>query len=177
MIGTEWTLIDEDGQTAVSMTSFIDIDLRNEGQALSYPVEKGSFTDFNKVQGPLEIRATLGKQGDPSEIEDLLNRLNEFQREAVKLAVATPDTLYGSMTLESYSYKRTSESNATMLTVELTLKEVREVETQVKTTASESSISKPKNPTSEGKTNIGKTQAEEVPAEKEKQRSTLADIF
>lgn len=156
-VGGEWTLLDADGATAVAFTSFIDIDLRNEGQALSYPVEEGSFADYNKVDTPLDIRVTLAAQGTDADFEYILARLDEYKRAAVTLSVSTPSALYENMTLESYSYKRSRDANAGMLTVELSLIEVREVETQVTTTV----ITKPKNPTSSGKVNTGKTQTTE----------------
>ena len=164
MIDSEWTIIDEDNQTTIGFSGFMDIDVRNEGQALSYPVEKSSFADYNKVQSPLEIRVNLSKQGDDSEIESIINQLDDYQQKAVLLSVSTPSMLYEGMTLESYSYKRTNNQNTCLLVTELVLKEVREVETQVTTTV----ITKPKNATSSGKVNTCKTQSSEAPKEKYK---------
>lgn len=164
---TEWTLLDEAGATALTFTSFIDIDFKNDGQALAYPVELGSFAQYNKVRTPLSIRVTLGLQGTDVDFEYFLLKLNEYQSGAVKLAVSTPSALYESLTLESYSYKRSRENGAGMLTVELSLVEVREVETQVTTTV----ISRPKNPTSADKTDTGKTQADTSKS------SLLADVI
>ncbi|MDL2315517.1 hypothetical protein LJC59_00340 [Desulfovibrio sp. OttesenSCG-928-A18] len=152
----EWTLLDEGGGTAVVFTSFIGMDLRSDGNALTYPVEQGSFADYNKVDSPQEIKVTLGLQGAEADFEAALAKLDEYQKEAVKLAVATPARHYDSMTLEGYAYSRSQERNAGMLAVELTLVEVREVETQVTTTV----VTKPKNPTSASKENTGKAQPE-----------------
>lgn len=157
---SEWTLLDERGATAITFTSFIDIDVRNEGQALSYPVEEGGFANYNKVQSPLNIRVTLAVQGDEEDFDYTIYKLDEYTEGAVKLSVSTPATLYEDMTLESYSHKRTRENNAGLLTVELNLVEVREVRTQVSTTV----ITKPKNPTSASAENTGKTQTENVSA-------------
>ena len=167
----EWTILDEDGGSAVTFTSFVDIDLRNEGQALSYPIEEGSFANYNKVDMPLDVRVTLATQGTDDEFNTILITLDIYKREAKMLYVITPSRLYENMTLEMYSYKRTREAGAGMLTVELALVEVREVETQTTTTV----ITKPKNPTSAGKTNTGKTQtqAQESP----QGGSVLSEIF
>lgn len=156
MIGEQWTIIDEEGGTAIQFTSFIDIDVRNEGTALSYPVEEGGFANYNKVQSPLDIRVTLSTQGTDSDFEYILDKLDEYQNDPVKLFISTPSAYYGPMTLEAYSNKRTRESGAGQLTVELNFIEVREVQTQVSTTV----ISRPRNPTSSDKTNTGKTQGE-----------------
>lgn len=169
MIGGEWTLLDEDGQTAVNFTSFVSIDFQSAGKVASYPVEKGSFADYNKTQEPLDIRVVLAVQGTPSDFDYTLSRLAEYKNGTVKLSVSTPDALYESMTLETYSYKRDNDSGSGMLTVELTLKEVREVETQVTTTV----VTKPKNPTSASKANTGKTQGEDASA---KEKSLFANI-
>lgn len=149
-----WTILDENGSNFVEFTSFIAVDIRNEGQALSYPVEEGGFMNYNKVQTPLDIRVTLATQGEPYDFETILKTLEEFQRDAVKVSVVTPSEFYASMTLEAYTYKHTRESGAGQLTVELSLIEVREVQTRVTTTV----ITRPKNPTSTGNTNTGKTQ-------------------
>lgn len=161
-----WTILDESGQTAVTFTSFIDIDLRNEGQALSYPIEEGKFANYNKIQAPLDIRVTLAVQGTETDFEYVLQKLDEYQKEAVKLSVSTPAALYENLTLETFNYTRNRENNSGMLTVELHLIEVREVETQVTTTV----ITKPKNPTSSGNTNTGKTQVVE---QKDNQYSSI----
>lgn len=157
LIGNDWTLLDESGASAVTFTSFLGIDFRSEGQALSYPIEDGGFANYNKVDSPLEIRVTLATQGDDADFEHILNKLDEYAHNAVTLSISTPSALYEGMTLETYSYRRNRESGAGMLTVELTLVEVREVETQVTTTT----ISKPQNATSSSKVNTGKTQAQE----------------
>ncbi len=145
----DWTLWDERGNTAVSFTSFFDIDVRNEGQALSYPIEDGSFANYNKVDSPLQIRVSLGFQGDETEFEYILERLDEYKKGSSILDVVTPSTIYSYMTLESYSYKRAKDGNAGMLTVELVLVEVRQVRVQVTT------ISNPRNSTSTSKENTG----------------------
>lgn len=167
MINAEqWTILTEDGASAITFTSFVDIDLRNEGQTLTYPIEEGGFMNYNKVQSPLDIRVTLAVQGTNADFEPILQTLDEYQAEAIKLFVSTPSAYYGPVTLEAYSNKRTRESGAGQLTVELNFVEVREVQTQVSTTV----ITKPKNPTSADRTNTGKTQPEQ-------NTSVLGSIF
>ena len=156
MLQQQWTILDEGGRTAVNFTSFIDIDYKNDGKALEYPVEEGSFASYNKTQNSMEIRVTLATQGTDAEFNDILAKLEDYQKKAVKLSIATPSDFYDGFTLESMSYTRKVDQNARMLTVELAFKEVREVQTQVSTVA----ISKPKNPTSAGKKQTGKAQTQ-----------------
>ena len=156
MSGAEWTLIDSKGETALTFTAFIDLDSRTESQVSEYPIEEGGFASYNKTESPRELRVTLGIQGDNTDLEQSLIRLEEYRKKALLLIVSTPSRLYKSMTLESYSYKRTQDENAGKLIVELVLKEIREVKTRVMTT-----ITKPKNPTSASKEKTGMKQAEE----------------
>lgn len=158
MINNQWTILDESGAVAIQFTSFIEVDVRNTGEALSYPVEEGGFMNYNKVQTPLDIRVTLAKQGDETEFESILDKLDEYQRDPIKLFVVTPAAVYGPMTLEGYSNRRTRDSGASQLTVELNFIEVREVQTQATTTV----ITRPKNATSADRANTGKTQPTSV---------------
>ena len=150
----EWSLLDESGGTAVQFTSFIDIAYNSDGQVLSYPVEEGSFANYNKVESPLSINVSLAAQGTESDFEYIMARLDEYKRKAVKLSVSTPARLYESMTLKSCVYERGADAGAGMLIVKLSLVEVREVGAQ----ALPSLISRPKNPTSASGVKSGKTQ-------------------
>lgn len=151
----EWALLDENGAVALEYTSFVGIEVQNEGQALSYPIEKNGFATYNKVQSPLVLRVVFAKQGLNSEFEPILNKLNEYQKGIDKLFISTPSAYYGPVTLETYNNTRTQEGGAAMLVVDCTFIEIREVETQRSTTVRV--ITKPKNPTSADKTNTGKT--------------------
>jgi hypothetical protein len=155
---TQWAILEEGGGSALSFTSFLDLDYKNEGKALEYPVEEGSFASYNKTQNSMEIKATVALQGTDADYNDLLTKLEDFQEKAVKLSIATPSDFYEGFTLEGLGYKRTAENNAHLLTVELTFKEVREVKTQVTTQA----ITKPRNPSSASKVDTGKTQTKDT---------------
>jgi hypothetical protein len=156
----EWTLLDEAGDPALAFTSLIDLECRNEGEALSYPIEYGSFANYNKTRKPLSLSLTLGVQGTEEDFSAALRKLDEYRDRAVKLAVLTPAALYESLTLAAYTCRRGPDSGAGMLTLSLDLVEVREVETRVAATV----ISKPKNPTSASKAHTGRARAEKADA-------------
>ena len=173
-IEERWTITTEDGAEAIDFTSFIDIDVQDEGQALTYPVEEGGFANYNKVMSPNVIRVTISKQGQNPEFESIIKKLEEYQTQPIKLFITTPSYFYGPVTLETYSNTRKQDSGAGQLTVECTFVEVREVKTQVTTTV----VTRPKNATSSNKNNNGKTQTEgeETADGKKKRRSVLKQI-
>lgn len=153
LVSSAWSILDERGEQAVSFTSFLGMDCRNEGDALSYPVEEGGFVNYNKVQRPVGINVKLGVQGSEADFEQVLLRLEEFQRGAVTLSVGTPAHLYPNMTLTGCTYTRDREGGAAMLLLDLSFTEVREPVRQPG-----GIISSPKNATSFSQVNIGKIQ-------------------
>jgi len=169
MIDQQWTILADGGGSLVRFTSMISVDIFCEGQALSYPVEEGAFMTYNKVQSPIDIRATLATMGLPFEFADILDTLAQYKEEALKLMVVTPSAYFDSLTLQSYGHRHDQRRNANMLTVDLHLIEVKEVQSQ--TTNVE--VSSPKNPTSAGKVNTGKKQAQTNPAVEKKVNGSI----
>jgi hypothetical protein len=166
-----WELYDEDGGEALTFDSMLSLDDSNEGQALSEPIELGAFVSYNKVDSPRSLRVELAIQGDADRQNAALADLDELREKTVKVALSTPAAYYDSLTLESFNYRRRSDAGAELLVVELSLVEVREVETQVSTTVMPPKSCK--NPTSAGNQNTGKAGTAEV---SEPKSSVLGDI-
>lgn len=154
---SKWRVTLETGADLAPFTTFIEIEVTNEGQTLSYPVEAGSFVDYNKVQTPLEISITAARQGDETDFSAILETLDDNQAKPTKLFITTPSSYYGPMTLERYDYRRTVDNGAGLLLVNMNFVEVKEAQTQVTTTV----ITKPKNPSSANKTDTGQTQTDD----------------
>lgn len=150
---TGWTILDERGMSALNFTSFIDINLSDHARTLTCPIEEGGFATYNKVQAPLDIKVVLSTQGDNSLFNHILNRLEQYKEDACLLFIVTPAAFYENMTLVGYSYRRSRESGAGQLTVELAFKEI------MKNSGFPAWPGLPKNPTSAGEIMLGKTQA------------------
>jgi hypothetical protein len=129
----EWTLYPEDGGAPLEFDSMISIEVKSGGKALTEPVEAGGFAMYNKVEDPLEISVSLARMGPPATVSAALDRLEELRRGLEKLTLSTPAATYGSLTLESFSYRRASDGGSWLLAVDCSLREVREVETNVTT--------------------------------------------
>lgn len=179
-----WTLIDSSGKSAIAFTSFDSLNVKSEGKVLTYPVEQGAFASYNKVQGPLGIKVTLGTWGEESLFGQILNKLEEYKQQAATLTVVTPARAYTNMTLQSYGYTRKQDNGAGMLLVDLDLVEVREVAVGVTTQVvavpkktTRKKAGKPKNPTSNDKKNTGKVQPKEGKGVLEILRKKAKEIF
>jgi hypothetical protein len=173
----DWGLFPEDGGASLTFTSVMDVDVRSSGKVLTEPVEKDGFAAYNKVEEPKEIRVTLGTQGTAGEMAATLEGLETLKRDTVKVTLSTPSATYDSLTLEGYNYTRTADSGAYVLFAECQLKEVREVESNVSTTATaspEMSKESCKNSSSASKSGTGKAATQETTEPKKKPRQSLA---
>ena len=146
----KWTLTNSSGSTLVEFTSFLSMDLRNEGQVVNSGVEQGSFASYNKVTSPLELDVQLGFSGTDSELQTVLDTLTKLQEGTDLVNVVTPNAEYEDLSLEAFSYSRKRENGLGVLFVDLSFVEIKEVSTSYTST------------TLSTKTNRGKVQTSTV---------------
>lgn len=126
----QWSLNKASGERVVEFTSFISMDLRDEYNVVTGPVEEGSFASYNKVAAPLEIDVSLGVEGDDATLSMALDALNKLTGSTEIVSLVTPEIEYCDMNLRSVSYRRRREDGLGVLWLDLKLIEVRQVETQ-----------------------------------------------
>ncbi|VEB99930.1 Uncharacterised protein [Cedecea lapagei] len=128
------------GAKALSPDSFLGIEYGADASVVSSPVEKGSYTSFNKVKRPPIIRVMFVLQGwtgysgsipnltnfSLTSRSDMLEKLDAMVDSADTYDIETPDTTYESYDLIRYNY-RTSNRDVTLLTVEAIFQAVLEV--------------------------------------------------
>lgn len=157
--GGQWAVLEENGQSALSFTSFLDVQFRGEGKALSYPLEEGAFANHNKTKNPRSLSVSLGVQGGGEEFGKILDQLEEYRSKAARLTVVTPAMVYSSFTLESFSYEQRSDNGANMLIASLNLVEVCEANEQPRV----GSLGLPKNPSSVSAIYTGRSKSLPLP--------------
>jgi hypothetical protein len=173
--GSQWELHAEDGGGAVVFTSMLSIDISHPGGVVSEPIEEGSFASYNKQVDAIEINVSLGTNGGESDIGATLRKLEELRQGLVKITLVTPAQSYDSLSLESFNYSRQADSGAYFLAVDMKLKQIREVETDVATTALPEAECK--NPGSASKKSGGRAGTSETDEpKKQTSSSALSDI-
>lgn len=155
-----WTLTYDDGSAAVSFDVFCEMEMKSENVVASEPLEKGSFASYNKQASPMELRCVLAMTGSFAEQQTALDTLEDLCSGTELLSLVTPQQEYPDLNLESYNYRRNETSGASLLTVELMLVEVRQVESAATTQATQQPISKgnAKNASNASKVDTGKMQ-------------------
>lgn len=126
----QWLLADsETGQTMLTFTSFIEAAIKRSGSVVAEPIEKGSFATYNKTTDPLNAIVTLGITGTKADILNAIDALTELQTNTVTFSFVSPVKEFENLTLETFSWKWERVQAADVLYVELSLVEIREVET------------------------------------------------
>lgn len=134
------------------------VDFSKETRVSDFPLERGGFAQYNKVEMPANPIVTLSLDSNESGRRAFLEAIDKATLSTDLYSVVTPEVTYINYSIERYNYQRRSEKGATLLLVELSLKEIR----QVSATFSNSNAGKvdaPKNAAATPQIDNGKVQA------------------
>lgn len=130
LIGSEpvtWGVFDQDGRTIAPYDSVFAVGYQNESRLSDYPIEQGSFATFNKVAIPFDVVVTLTCGGSDAHRAEFLASLEIARAGLRSYIVLTPDRTYRNVNFTGLNMQRSAREGATLLTVQLLGREVREV--------------------------------------------------
>ncbi len=113
--------------TATPVLSTNAFELTKDTKISDFPIEQGSFATYNKVILPTEPVVTLALQGSVADRTAFLNLLTAACESTDLYSVVTPEVVYVNYSLERMNLMRRADRGATLLLVELTLKEIRQI--------------------------------------------------
>lgn len=176
-VGSQWGIFDSFGNALADPSQFQGVfgdflgtlggstvstgavDYIKETRVSDFPVEQGSFASYNKVELPASPVVTLCMSGSESDRSAFLNAIDAATKSTDLYSVATPEVTYIDYTIERYNYQRRSNRGATLLIVEIGLKEVRQV-SALYTISATSQIDTPKDSSATPQVDNGKVQAQ-----------------
>lgn len=125
--GPKWQILDKSGNPIITPDSVLAIEYRGEQKVATHPVENGSFSSYNKVAIPfdLRIRVTCNGQGKHSR-SDFLAKIQSMLNSTDLYSVSTPDVVYKSVNLEHFDYRRESRGGVSLITAEMWFTEIRQ---------------------------------------------------
>lgn len=133
------------------------VEYSKETKISDFPVEKGSFASYNKVEQPSNPTVTYLMTGSESERKKFLEAVDKACKSTDLYSIVTPEATYIGHNIEHYNYSRTSVQGVTLLKVEIGLREVRQVSAlYVKT--EKPPITAPKLPSAKSSLDSGKSQ-------------------
>ena len=141
------------GITTSTSTNSIEYD--KSMRVSDFPVERGGFASYNKVEMPATPVVSLCYDANESARTAFLNAIDAAVKSTNLYSVVTPEVTYIGYTIERYNYQRRAERGTTLLIVELFLKEVRQVSAQYTT----ATVVAPQNPDATPNVSNGLTQA------------------
>lgn len=156
------------GQRQATLST-ISFDFTRETKVSDFPTAQGGFASYNKVQTPANPVVTLALSGSVNDRTNFLNALEAACISTNLYSVVTPEVQYVNYTIESYKESRRADKGATLLLVDISLKEIRQVSAAF-TQTQNPPITNPQNASATAQTNNGLTQATTVP------NSTLLDL-
>lgn len=159
----EWGLYDAQNNLVLEPDSFLGVEVRNEWQVSTFPVQAGSFAAYNKVDSPLEISVKMSKGGTQSERETFLRTLEALSRSIQLFSILTPERTYASMNICRYEVSRRGAQGAYFLAeVEVFFREIRQVTPQY--VGDSQATENARDPSAVGPVSQGQVQPLSIPA-------------
>lgn len=126
---------------AMHVSSVVELDISGEAVVSNYPIERGSFTTYNKVLQPMYFGLRITRDGAEYLRSDMANWLMRERDEQSLFDVVTPTYTWQNVTLVSFREVKNARSGAAMMTVDCVFQEVRELPAEY----TNSQISEPEN--------------------------------
>ncbi len=142
-----------------AVKSFYSLSFNQPTRVSDFPVEKGSFASYNKVEQPSAPVVTFSFTGTVKERKDFLDALRKATKSLDLYSVVTPEATYIGYNIESMDYERYPDNGAGLIVVRLMLKEIREVSSQYTQASAAAPITSPKLPSAASILDAGKIQA------------------
>ena len=126
------------GVPVIEADSVASLDYRQEWSISNYPVEKGAFESYDKVQTPFEARVRFASGGSQANRQALLDSIAAIAGDLNLYDVVTPEAIYQSANVQRYSYDRAA-ARVGLMVVDVWLVQVRVSATQIFTQSPSSS--------------------------------------
>lgn len=130
----------------VQPDSIRDLDFQEEWRISKYPVQRGSFTSFNRVAVPYEISLRMVKGGSLSARTAFINQIVALRASTNLYTIITPELVYTDLTFTRWSQSRKEAAGAFFLIVDLFFEKVIQIDAQYSTTSSTPSTSNAADP-------------------------------
>lgn len=132
------------------------VDYAKETRVSDFPLERGGFAAYNKVELPATPVVTLRYGGNENSRKDFLAQIEAACKSTELYNVVTPEVTYINYSIERFDYERRASRGATLLEVWLYLKEIRQVSAVLSVS---SAIQAPRDPAATPTADSGKVQA------------------
>jgi hypothetical protein len=152
-----WGIFDRAGRLALEPDNIVVVEPTREFRIADYPIEEGGFASYNKVATPAVERVTLTKGGDVAARTAFLAAVERMLESLDLFSVVTPEAAYLNRNLVRRDLRRSAETGASLLSIELEMQEVRLSAVSAFTSAADPLVA-PKSPGGADPVNLGPVQ-------------------
>lgn len=126
--GNYWGIFNEYGVPILLADNVVSLKHTNSSKVSQAPIEKGSFTSYNKVSDPYKATVQLSKgTGGTLERGAFIAQIETLAASTLKFHIITPEFVYTNATISGYDMAREASDGAQLIKVNLHLEEIREV--------------------------------------------------
>lgn len=139
IFSNRWGVFSEIGVPILLADTVYSVKYSNSSDVASAPVERGSFTDYNKVQNPYKASVTLvSGGGNVTRRGAFIAQIEALSRSTMLYNVVTPEYVHRNANIVGYDYVREPQNGARMISATLELQEIRESSIRYESAAVES---------------------------------------
>jgi hypothetical protein len=122
-----WGIYSDSDEQIIIPDTILDIGMRSSSTISDFPVEEGQFASYNKVQAPDSFTVRMTKGGSVEDRETFLADVDYLKRGLDLVSIVTPEKTYVDVNITDYSYRREQSAGAGLMTVDIDIREVRQV--------------------------------------------------
>lgn len=127
VFGNHWGVYNQFGVPILLADTVYSLQYNNVSQVAQAPLERGTFTSYNKVQNPYKATVTLIRGGaSPAARGAFIGQLEALSRSTLLFHVVTPDYVHRNAAIIGFDYARESQAGARMIAANLHVEEIRE---------------------------------------------------
>lgn len=134
--GVETVTVVGELRPVVEADSVLDFGYRNEVDIPDFPIQDGSFANYNRVNLPYEASVRLSKGGSEGDRRNFLNQIDAIMNTTELFQIITPERTYENVNPIRFEMIRRGAGGAFFLTeVDLYFREIRTVTQQYTSTS------------------------------------------
>lgn len=114
------------GVPVIIADNVVEVQYRQQWSVSDFPVERGAFQSYDKVQVPYDARLRFTAGGSLANREAMLASIAAVAADTNLYDVVTPEAVYLSCNFTHYDYSRRSNEGLGLLSVDIWLIEVRQ---------------------------------------------------
>lgn len=114
------------GSPVILADNVVRFDYRQQWAISDFPVEKGAFQSYDKVQIPFDARFQFSAGGSEANKQAFIASIQAVAGDLNLYDVVTPDAIYPSVSITHWSYGQSANNGVGLIVVDIWTLEVRE---------------------------------------------------